>query len=357
MMDFGITFKSDMGHTRMVQIARQAEAAGFGYIWAFDSHVLWQEAYTLLTVCALNTKKMKLGPCVTNPRVRDWTLTASILATLQKISGGRMQMGIGRGDSSRRVLGKKPTTLEVMEECIQYVRDLTGGKKQTYDGTEIQLPWADGGVPPVWVAGYGPKALRAAGRVADGVILQFADPHLIKWCLGFVKEGAQEAGRDYSKIQVMSASATFVSNDLEKARDKVRWFPALVSNHVVDLVSKYDPAQLPQELTAYVRDRQGYNYLHHAEVGSSNAQFVSDEIVDRYCVIGPPKEQIRRLEELRDLGVTQYNIYLMCTEEEKQVAAYGREVIPHFNRKSVRVAKPAAKKKTAKRSAHKKTRR
>ena len=356
MLDFGITFKSDLPHARMVKLARQAEAAGFNHIWAFDSHVLWQEAYILLTLCALNTKKMKLGTCVTNPRVRDWTVTASLLATLQKVTGGRMQMGIGRGDSSRRVLGKKPTTVAVMEECIQYVRDMTAGRPVEYDGTQAQLTWADGGVPPVWVAGYGPKALHSAGRVGDGVILQFADPHLIKWCLGFVREGAAEAGRDFSKIQVMSASATFVSNDLNTARERVRWFPALVANHVVDLISKYDPTQLPPELTAYVQDRQGYNYLHHAEVGSSNAGFVSDEIVDRYCVVGSPKEQIRRLEELRDLGVTQYNIYLMCTEEEKQVALYGKEVIPHFNKKMMRVAKPA-KRAARKTPAKKKARR
>lgn len=354
-MDFGITFKSDMPHPRMVKIARQAEAAGFSYIWCFDSHVLWQEVYTLLTLCATNTRNMKLGPCVTNPRVRDWTLTASILATLQHVSGGRMQLGIGRGDSSRRVLGKKPTTIEVMEEAIQYIRDLTGGRKREYDGTDIQLNWADGGVPPVWVAGYGPKALRSAGRIADGVILQFADPYLIKWCLEFVREGAEEAGRDFSKIQVMSCSASFVADDLATAREKVRWFPALVSNHVVDLISKYDQTQLPLELTAYIRDRSGYNYLHHAQVGSSNAEFVSDEIVDRYCIIGPPSEQIRRLEELRDLGVSQYNVYLMCTEEERQVALYGRKVIPHFNgRKNLRVGKPAAKRKPARRLAAKK---
>ena len=187
------------------------------------------------------------------------------------------------------------------------------------------------------MAGYGPKALRSAGRTADGIILQFADPHLIKWCLDFVREGAAEAGRDFNQIQVMSCSATFVSDDLETARERVRWFPALVSNHVVDLLKRYDPATLPAELTAYVADRSGYNYLHHAEVGSSNAGFVSDEIVDRYCVIGTPQEHIRRLEELRDLGVTQYNIYLMCTEEERQVEMYGKEVIPHFNKTAVAV--------------------
>lgn len=350
-MDFGITFKSDLPIARMIKLAQQAETGGFSYSWAFDSHVLWQEVYTLLTILALNTKKMKLGPCVTNPRTRDISVTSSIFATLQHLSHGRMQLGIGRGDSSRRVMGKKPTTVEILAESIQEFRDLTGGKQINFEGQPIQLTWADGGVPPVWVAGYGPKALGMAGRVADGIILQFADPHLIKWCMGMVKAGADEAGRDFTKIKIMSAAPIWISDDLTLARDRVRWFPALVSNHVVDLINKYDPAQLPQELTAYVHDRKGYNYLHHAEVGSSNAEFVTDEIVDRYDVIGPIKEHIRKLEELRDLGVHQFNIYLMCGDEEQQVAAYSKYVIPHFNKKSVKVvklkAKPVAKKKVA----------
>jgi probable F420-dependent oxidoreductase len=241
-----------------------------------------------------------------------------------------MDLGIGRGDSSRRVMGKKPTTLERLEETVNVIRDLTAGKQVVYEEQPIQMSWADAGVPPVWVAGYGPKALRCAGRVADGVILQFADPDLIKWCLGFVREGAEEAGRDFSKIRVMSATAIWVSDDLAKAREQVRWFPALVSNHVVDLVSRYDPNELPEALTAYVRHREGYDYLHHCEVGSSNAEFVSDEIVDRYCIVGPVEEHIRRLKELQEIGVTQFNIYLMSGDEEETVEIYGRDVIPAF---------------------------
>ena len=271
---------------------------------------------------------MRFGTCVTNPVVRDATVTASLLATLNRISGGRMDCGIGRGDSSRRVMGKKPTTLENLEETVRVIRDLTGGKQITYDGHPIQMPWADAGVPPIWVAGYGPKALRCAGRVGDGVILQFADPDLIKWCLGFVKEGAEEAGRDFSKIRVMSATAVWISEDRNAARDRVRWFPALVSNHVVDLVSRYRPEELPLALTSYIRDRKAYNYLHHAEVGSSNADFVSDEVIDRFCIVGPVAEHIRKLRELSSLGVTQFNIYLMCGDEEKTLEIYGHDVIP-----------------------------
>jgi probable F420-dependent oxidoreductase len=226
-------------------------------------------------------------------------------------------------------MGKKPTTLARLEETVQAIRDLCAGKKIVYEEREIQMAWSEA-VPPVWVAGYGPKALKCAGRIADGVVLQFADPHLIKWCLGFVREGAEEAGRDFSRIRVMSAAPVWVSDDLEKARDRVRWFPALVSNHVVDLVSRYKPEELPEELTAYIRDRKGYDYLHHAEVGSSNAEFVSDEIVDRFCIVGPAQEHVRRLRELIAVGVTQFNIYLMSGDEEDTVEVYGREIVPKF---------------------------
>lgn len=327
-MEFAITFKPDMTPTRIVNLTKQAEDAGFSYGWMFDSHVLWQEPFPLMTLMAANTERMRIGPCVTNPAVRDWSVTASLFATLNRISGGRMDIGIGRGDSSRRVMGKKPTTLADLETCVQTIRDLTAGRQITYEEKEIQMPWADAGVPPIWVAGYGPKALRCAGKIGDGVILQFADPHLIKWCLNFVREGAEEAGRDFSKIKVMSAAPVWVSDDLAVARDHVRWFPALVSNHVVDLVSKYKPEELPPELTGFIRDRKGYNYLHHAEVGSSNAEFVTDDVVDRFCLVGPVAEQVRRLKELQEAGVTQFNIYLMCGDEEQTVEIYGNEVIP-----------------------------
>lgn len=329
-MDFGITLKLDMSPERAVALTRQAEEAGFGYGWVFDSHVLWLEPYPLLTMMALNTRRMRLGTCVTNPAVRDPTVTASTLATLNLISGDRMVLGIGRGDSSRRVLGKKPTTLAQMEQAIHDIQDLAAGKPVRYEGEEIVMPWANpsGARLPVWVAAYGPKALQLAGRCADGVILQFADPHLIKWCVGFVHEGARQAGRDPASIQIMAAAPVWVSDDLATAREHVRWFPALVSNHVMDLIARYDPAELPPELTSYVRSRQGYDYRHHAEVGSSNAQFVADDVVDRFCIVGTVEEHQRRLRELAEIGVHQFNIYLMSGDEEATLDVYGREIVP-----------------------------
>jgi probable F420-dependent oxidoreductase len=327
-MRFGITIKPDMSVERTIALTRQAESAGFEFGWIFDSHILWLEPYPLLTLMAVNTKHMRLGTCVTNPAVRDITVTSSLFATLNLISGGRMQLGIGRGDSSRRVLGKKPVTSDRLEESVNAFRKLTAGEQVEYEGLPAQLSWAIGSPPPVWIAGYGPKVLQLAGRIADGVILQFADPDLIAWCLGFVKQGAEAAGRDARKIEVMSAAPVWVSKDLKVARARVRWFPALVSNHVVDLVSRYKPEELPPTLTSYILNREKYDYLHHCEVDSNNANFVSDEVTDRFCLVGPAEAHIEKLRALVKVGVTQFNVYLMCGEEEDTLETYRRDVLP-----------------------------
>jgi probable F420-dependent oxidoreductase len=324
-MHFGITIKPDMTVERIVALTRQAEACGFEYGWIFDSHVLWLEPYPMLTLMATNTEKMRLG-------TRDITVTSSLFATLNLISGGRMQLGIGRGDSSRRVLGKKPVTVAQLEEAIKDFRNLTSTNEIDYEGGKARLTWASGGVPPVWVAGYGPKVLELAGRVGDGVILQFADPDLIAWCVGFVKKGAEAAGRDPRNIEIMAAAPVWVSDDVKVGRERVRWFPALVSNHVVDLVSRYKPEELPPALTSYIRDRGQYDYLHHCEVDSSNRNFVSDEVTDRFCLLGPAEAHIEKLRALGRVGVTQFNIYLMCGDEEDTLESYRKNVLPVFGK-------------------------
>ena len=335
-MQFGITLKPDISIDRIVGLTRQAEAAGFEYGWIFDSHVLWMEPYPLLTLMATNTKRMRLGTCVTNPATRDLTVTASLFATLNLISNGRMEIGIGRGDSSRRVMGKKPASWSQLEAAVKELRDLTGGKQVVHDGQPTRLTWAKDS-PRIWIAGYGPKVLHMAGRVADGVILQFADPALIEWCMSFVREGARASGRDPRQIEVMAAAPVWVSDDRSVARERVRWFPALVSNHVMDLIRQYKPEDLPPALTAYVEDRGHYDYQHHCVVGSDNANFVSDEVIDRFCVIGPVEQHHMKLRTLAEIGVTQFNIYLMCGDEEQTLEVYQREVLPEFLKTTARI--------------------
>lgn len=326
-MDFGFTLKPDHTIARTLELTRRAESAGFTHGWLFDSHVLWKEPYPLLTLMAGATERLRLGTCVTNPATREPSVTASALATLNEISGGRMDLGIGRGDSARRVLGKPPTTMKTLEEAVHVISELVEGRPVEYEGTTLQMAWSSGHRLPVWIAGYGPLALKLTARVADGVILQLADPDLIRWLVGQLHQAAREVGRDPSEIKVMAAAPAHLGESAD-ARERVRWFPALVANHVVDLVNRYDPADLPPALTGYIRDRSGYDYLHHAEVGSSNASFVGDEVVDRFCVIGSVEDHRRKLQELAAAGVHQFNIYLMNGDEEEQLAIYGREIVP-----------------------------
>ena len=326
-MEFGFTLKPDVSLERAGTLAALAEKNGFTYGWIFDSHVLWKEPYVPLTLMAQATKTMRLGTCVTNPATREPSVTASTLATLQILSGGRFDLGIGRGDSARRVLGKPPTTLAVLEETTNVIRDLAEGRAVTYEDATIKLDWAPKYKLPVWVAGYGPKALEMTARIADGAIIQLADPSLVGWCVGLIRDGAQKAGRDPGKIAVMAAAAAYVGSR-DVALERVRWFPALVSNHVVDLVKRYGEAGLPHDLTAYVKDRKGYDYQHHAEVGSSNAAFVDDESVERFGIVGDADAHIRKLRELAKVGVRQFNLYLMNGDEEAQLEIYGKKIIP-----------------------------
>jgi len=330
-MQFGFTLKPDHSVAETVELARTAEDLGFDYGWLFDSHVLWREPYPLLALMAEHTSRLRLGTCVTNPGTREPSVTASALATLDELSGGRMDLGIGRGDSARRVLGKAPITMANTEEAIRVIRDLVEGRSVTYEGTELRLPWVGRWTLPVWVAGYGPMALAMTGRVANGAILQLADPDLIRWLGGQIREAAAAAGRDPSEIRIQAAAPLHVG-PRDECRERTRWFPALVSNHVVDLVTKYPRDQLPESLTGYVQDRTGYDYHHHAEVGSSNAGFVGDEVTDRFCVLGEPPAIVEKLLALADAGVDQFNVYLMNGDEADQLARIGREVIPSLQR-------------------------
>jgi probable F420-dependent oxidoreductase len=280
-----------------------------------------------------HTTNMRFGPLVTNPGVRDWSVAASLFGTLALQSDGRFDMGLGRGDSSRRVLGKKPETVDTMVSFADSVKRLIRGETVQYSDqyAEVQFPWTNGYELPVWIAAYGPKALAAAGTSADGLIIQLADPFLVKWFTDQAVEAGKAAGRDMSDFRVMSAAPVWVG-DMDTARAQTRWFPAMVGNHVADLVERYGRAgaSVPQRLTDYIEGRKGYDYHHHADKDADHLDFISDDIIDSFGILGAVEHHVEKIKELESLGVTQYNIYLMCGEEERMVEAYGEHVLPRF---------------------------
>src|SRR5829696_7469466 len=227
-MDFGVTLQTNPPASRVIELTRRAEELGFGYAWTFDSHILWQEPYVILSQMLSATERIMVGPFVTNPVSRDPSVTASTFATLNDTFGNRTICGIGRGDSVVRVLGRKPTTLRQLEEAMHVIKELAEGRDV-----------------------------------------------------------------DYSGVKVSVAAPAYVSDDLAPQRDQCRWFGGMVGNHVADLVARYgEDSEVPHALTHYIRARQGYDYSHHGQAGNPSTDFVPDDIVDRFCVLGPVEDHV-----------------------------------------------------------------
>ena len=333
-LSFGVTVMPDPPSKRFVELLTLAESHGFQYGWTYDSHVLWQEGFPLLTLAAQATSTMKLGHCVTNPGTREPTVLASAYATLHDISDGRMAMGIGRGDSAVRYIGEAPVKVAEFERRLGMIKEFMNGRPVQWNEKELQLKWVRPELPeiPMWVAGYGPKALAVAGRVGDGVVIQLADPAIITWIMDTARKAAEEAGRDPAALKCIVSAPSHVSGDIADAREQVRWFPAMVSNHVVDLIERYGDTGggVPTVLTDYVKARKFYDYNDHSRVGAAHGEFVTDEICDRFCVLGTPEQATAKLKELEAIGVDQFNVYLMTHGQEETLATYGSSIIPQF---------------------------
>ncbi|MFJ9847887.1 TIGR03842 family LLM class F420-dependent oxidoreductase [Streptomyces sp. NPDC101150] len=332
-MDFGLVLQADPPASAVVSLMRRAERNGFRYGWTFDSAVLWQEPFVIYSRILEHTDRLIVGPMVTNPSTRTPEVTASTFATLNEMYGNRTVCGIGRGDSAMRVAGRPPNTLARLGEAIGVIRDLAEGREAEVGGHRVKIPWIRDGKLPVWMAAYGPKALDMAGRLADGFILQLADPFLIEWMIKAVRNAAVAAGRDPSDVTICVAAPAYVGDDLGHAREQCRWFGGMVGNHVADLVARYGEHSglVPDELTDYIKAREGYDYSHHGRADNPDTAFVPDAIVDRFCLLGPASAHVEKLRRMRELGVDQFALYAMHDAKEAVIDAYGQDVIPAVN--------------------------
>ena len=330
-MDFGVVLQTNPPARRVVELAKRAEANGFTHVWVFDSPVLWQEPFVILARILAETERVVVGPMVTNPGSRDWTVLASIFATLNDAYGPRTICGIGRGDSALRVIGRKPRTLTEMVEAIRVVKGLVAGETVDYHGTDLRFPWVERGWDlPMWGAGYGPRALDRIGRHADGFVLQLADPQILEWTRAAVMEAAAAQGRAPGSVATCVVAPAYVGDDIAHQREQLRWFGGMVGNHVDDLVKRYgeNSPSMPKALTDYIKNRADYDYAHHGRAGNPSTDFVPDGIVDRFCVLGRVEDHIAKLTTLRDMGADHFAIYLMHDAEDETLDAYGRSVLP-----------------------------
>jgi probable F420-dependent oxidoreductase len=328
-MDFGVVLQTNPPASRTVELARLAETHGFSHVWTFDSHLLWQEPFVIYSAILAATRKVMVGPMVTNPATRDWTVIASLFATLNEMYGNRTICGIGRGDSAVRTLHGKPSNLATLREAVHVIRELANDRAVEINGAKVHFPWSRGSALDIWVAAYGPLALKLTGEVGDGFILQLADPDIAAWTIKVVRDAAEQAGRDPDAVQFCVAAPMYIGDDRAHMREQCRWFGGMVGNHVADIVARYGTdSSVPKALTDYIAGRQGYDYNEHGRAGNTHAAFVPDEIVERFCILGDASEHVARLEALRELGVTQFAGYLQHDNKEETMRVYGEHVIP-----------------------------
>lgn len=334
-MDFGVVIQANPPAARTIALAKMAEEHKFTNFWTYDSHILWQEPYVLYSLILDQTKRITVGPMVTNPATRDLTVTASTYATLNHHFGNRTICGIGRGDSALRVLNKKPVTLKEFRESIGIIRDLASSRSVHINDAEIRFPWSQDSHLDVWVAAYGPKALTIAGETGDGFILQCGDVEIAEWMIKTVRDAAAAAGRDPDEVAFCVAAPSYITDGTEEdyrhAIDQCRWFGGMVGNHVADIVERYgEDGTVPRALTDYIKDRKGYDYNDHGRSGNTHVDFVPDEIVERFCMIGTAEQHAEKLKQYEALGVTQFAGYLDHDNKEETLRVYGETLIPAF---------------------------
>jgi probable F420-dependent oxidoreductase len=316
-------FLADPPVTRLVDLARRAEEAGFHYFWLNDAATHYEEPWPIFALIGEATERIKIGPLVTNPVTRDWACLAGTIATLNEISGGRMVLGLGRGDIAVRASGRRAASVTEMGRFAQAVRELVGGQAvELGDAADVRIRWSPGWDLEVWGAAYGPQASRTVGATCDGLIVQSADAELVQWAAAHVAEGARKAGREPSSLGVMVGAPAYVTTDLSAAHDNVRWFSTMVAEHVAELVRRHGD-EVPPGLASLASRRVGRESLDHAA-----GDDIPDDLNLRNCLIGPTDAHLDSLRALEAVGVDGFTAYLSHDAAEQTIEAYGADIIP-----------------------------
>jgi 5,10-methylenetetrahydromethanopterin reductase len=293
---------------RMRELVHCAEELGYDNVWIGDSQNIWRESSVVMGAAAVGTSRVVIGTGVTNPVTRHRSALASTWATLHEMTGGRVAMGIGVGDSAMHTMGLKPSRLQELETSIDDLRTLWRGRpsREGSSNTEYRLAYVDPAKPyhvPVYIGASGPKILRLSGRIADGVIILVGtDPRFITAALRTVAEGAAESGRTLDDLHLVLWTPTAIDLDPVAARDLVR-------SHVARVVMRPLAAELDlKQNEAVERIRSAYDYYEHMQVEAAHSHLVPDSLVDSFALAGTPDECAERVREIEALGIDQIAI-------------------------------------------------
>jgi len=312
-----------------VDSVKAAEHAGYSHAWFVDSQILWQDCYVYMSHALAATERIVIGTAVTNPFTRHVTTTASVYGTLAELHPGRLELGIGRGDSSVRTMGMNPVKTTFLRDSIVLLRELLAGRHVEINGADVHFRWLseDAGVP-IMMSGTGPKNLRQAGSLADRVMLYVGvSDEALEWAIGHVRAGAEEAGRDPDSVKLSVLTAMWVSDDQQEAWDACRWAPAACANHIADTMRRNPAHGMPEVMTRLPQSREEYDYYAgHLASDADHTAYLTGELIDDYAIAGSADKVRATVKRLLDRGIDE----ISCAYQNgnfDQMATVGREVI------------------------------
>jgi 5,10-methylenetetrahydromethanopterin reductase len=306
---FGIVFLPESLAT-FGDLCREAEVSGFEWVGVADSQSVFHEMYVALTLAALHTSRVRVGPLVTNPQTRHLVVTASAMASVDELSGGRAILGIGSGDSAIYTLGAPPATVAGLEDAVVTLGRLTSGEAVKREARTWQVH-RTGRRIPIYLAAEGPRTLELAGRVADGVIVGLGlTPDVIRLSLAAIERGARAAGRSLADVDVWWFAKTNVADARAAAVEPIKMALAASANHAFrfTLEGKGVPAELHEPIRGLQRE---YNSHHHEIAGAGNAVLtdrwgLTDFLVDRFAIAGTPAECVAQVRRAMAAGARQF---------------------------------------------------
>jgi 5,10-methylenetetrahydromethanopterin reductase len=307
----------------LVRLARVAESLGFDGLWVNDAQCRWRDIYVSLGAIGASTTRLALGPSVTNPVSRHITVTASAMYSLHELTGGRARMGFGIGDAAVKDIGKKAVRLRELAQAAEMIRELWRGNEITLGERRTSLSYVDVSGPtiPVYFAASGPNLIRLAGGLADGALLNVgAEPRYIQAALSKLEDGARSAGRTRDGIKVAVRIPSCVSDEPDATR--------YVRSRVGVTLLYRAPADLDEaERQAVEKIRRAHDPREHLGLDASYAQHVTNSLIDKFALAGPPEKCLERVRALVKTGVDELNLTFMHPDTETLLRVFARRIM------------------------------
>lgn len=326
---------TDIRH--VARLARTADECGYSRISFPDTPAFNRDVHVMMTVAALNTRRIHVGHGVTDPFTFHPSVIANATATIDELSGGRAYVGLGAGGPYGKPM--KPVTVRELDDAIRFIKDYTSGKDVEWKGTRIHSEWITRPLP-VYMAVEGPRACQLAGELADGIIFLGVHPEHVKWRLELIESGARKAGRALSDIDIGVRAVVYPSESREEALSQT-------SPHVAGLQYMHNALRSPSAEIAELRRRLDENdpgltdtlirdydtFAANRQAGDEHqwAKVVSQRSLDFFSLAGTPSEITHRIEELGSLGVSNISTMLYTPMDKNQLLrSISDTIMPHF---------------------------